>query len=75
MLTWLMHLPGAKSHGVGKSHWNANARTDDIVQRVMVARTARVDQRIILDGVTDVTSHEREILEKHNDRMTSIWLA
>ena len=49
--------------------------TDDIVQRVMVARTARVDQRMIFDGVTDVTSHDKEIFEKHSDRMTSIWLA
>ena len=70
-----MHLPGVKSQGVGVWHCSAKARTDDIVQRVMVAKTARVDQRIILDGVTDVTSHESEILEKHNDRMASIWLA
>ena len=41
----------------------------------MVARTARVDQRISLDGVTDVTSHDSETFEKHNDKMIMIWLA
>lgn len=53
-------------------HCRPKARTDETVQIPIVTLTARVDQRIGLDGVTDVTSHEREIFAKHNDKMTRI---
>ena len=67
-----MHLPGVKSQGVGSLHCSPKAMTDEIVQKVIVARTARVDHRMVLDGVTDVTSHDNEILAKHSDGITRI---
>lgn len=70
-----MHLPGVKSQGVGTLHCSPKAIIEVIVQSVMVARTARVDQRMTVDGVTDVTSHDNEIFAKQSESITSIWLA
>lgn len=72
--TWLMHLPGVKSHGRGTRHWNTNAMIEATAQAATMAFKKRHALKMVREGLIAVINMVIDNLARTKIRMVRIWL-